>query len=402
MGPVDVAVAVATYNHARTLPAVLAAVRAGLAADLPGAKAMLVASDAHSADGTPDLVPREAGGLPHLVLAHDAPPAERLAPPFHGVPGLGLAQLTLLEAARTLRARACAFLAADCTTVAPEWIGRLVQPVLRDGRDYVVPAYRRHRYDGTLTQTLLYPLVRALAGRPVRHLLTGQAGLSDRLVEAVVGHPPPGGDPLRHGLDLWLALSTAAPEVSVAEAWLGPYGTDPEPRRPDLATTFAQAVGTAFGAIEATADTWLAGRPGLPLPAAEGSREPDTTPRELDTDAWIRAFRRGTRDLLPLWEQVLAPETLSDLLAAGAAGDREPALGHDLWAQVACDFALGYRFRILHRDHLLRALVPLYLGRVATFVRATAAGGAAGTERWVEEGCRAFERARPYLVERWR
>jgi hypothetical protein len=56
----------------------------------------------------------------------------------------------------------------------------------------------------------------------------------------------------------------------------------------------------------------------------------------------------------------------------------------------------------VHRDHLLRSLVPLYLGRTAAFVEATAARDAAGTEASLESVAAAFERLKPYLVARWR
>jgi hypothetical protein len=68
---------------------------------------------------------------------------------------------------------------------------------------------------------------------------------------------------------------------------------------------------------------------------------------------------------------------------------------------VVYDFALGYHFRVLHREHLLRALVPIYLGWTAAFVGGTRAARAAATETWLEAGARAFERERAYLLERW-
>ena len=45
----------------------------------------------------------------------------------------------------------------------------------------------------------------------------------------------------------------------------------------------------------------------------------------------------------------------------------------DLWARVIYDFALGHHYAVVHRDHLLRSLTPLYLGRTAAYVLATRA-----------------------------
>jgi glucosylglycerate synthase len=66
------------------------------------------------------------------------------------------------------------------------------------------------------------------------------------------------------------------------------------------------------------------------------------------------------------------------------------------------DFALGYHWSVVYRDHLLRSLVPLYLGRTAAFVLATRQRDAAAVESGLDAVAAAFEREKPYLVDRWR
>jgi hypothetical protein len=46
--------------------------------------------------------------------------------------------------------------------------------------------------------------------------------------------------------------------------------------------------------------------------------------------------------------------------------------------------------------------VPLYLGRTAAFVLATEARAAESTNAATDAVAGAFERQKPYLVERWR
>ena len=66
------------------------------------------------------------------------------------------------------------------------------------------------------------------------------------------------------------------------------------------------------------------------------------------------------------------------------------------------DFALGHHYGVVHRDHLLRSLVPLYLGRTAGYITATRRASAEATEQVLETVALAFERQKPYLVEHWR
>ena len=106
----------------------------------------------------------------------------------------------------------------------------------------------------------------------------------------------------------------------------------------------AQAIGSTFALLEATPDTWTEVRGSVAVPMV-GTREADgAEPRDLEVARMIRAFRLGLKDLLSLWEQVMEPATLDELIALAAAPDDAFRFPHGLWARVVYDFALGYRF----------------------------------------------------------
>jgi hypothetical protein len=120
----------------------------------------------------------------------------------------------------------------------------------------------------------------------------------------------------------------------------------------------------------------------------------------IDVERMQDAFRQGARDLTAIWELILSPETLAEVLALESEGSlRFP---DDLWARVVYDFALGHHYSVVHRDHLLRSLTPIYLGRTAAFVQATRVATAAATQTALEAVAVAFERQKTYLVEHWR
>ena len=77
---------------------------------------------------------------------------------------------------------------------------------------------------------------------------------------------------------------------------------------------------------------------------------------------------------------------------AEEAADGPPRVPDALWAAVVLDLAAAHRHATISRDHLVRAAVPLYLGRVASFA-ADAAGLATreAAER-LEALCVQFER----------
>jgi hypothetical protein len=46
-------------------------------------------------------------------------------------------------------------------------------------------------------------------------------------------------------------------------------------------------------------------------------------------------------------------------------------------------------------------MIPLYLGRVASFVKENQKSSAEEVEEEIESLCQVFEEMKPYLIERW-
>lgn len=395
----EVAVGILTYNNVETIPGVLTAIRRGLAARLANASARLINADAGSSDGTGEVV--AAAGLPVVRLAYDAPIAERTAVPFHGIPGRGAGLELLFNAAQRLSARVLVVLEADVISISEEWVASLARPVLDDKADLVLPAYARHRYDGTITNLVLVPLVRALYGRRLRQPFIGTAALSARLLERLLGHPRSPGSG-RDVTDLWIVGAAIADGFGLWETWLGQRQVKSQARASGLPTLIAQTVGEVFRVMDRHPDFWLEARGSEPLPMLGEPILPSIEPTPVDVERMVQAFRLGIHELGSIWEHILAPDTLSDVLDLEVPATDGFRFPDDLWARVVYDFALGHHYGVVHRDHLLRSLVPLYLGRAAAFVLATRARDAAATEATLESMSLAFERGKSYLVEMWR
>jgi hypothetical protein len=395
----ELAVAFLTYNNAETVKTVATAAAAGLARHFPDVSAALLGVDAGSSDGTPQML--DTLGLPVVVTRYEAPAGERAAVPFHGVPGRGEGLRAAFVAARDLGVRVLIVLEADAVSITPDWLRDLGGPIAGDKADLVAPAYTRHRWEGTITRLLLSPLVQTLYGRRLQQPFGGQLGLSARLLEHLLVHPKWDWTG-RDVSDLWISGAAIADGFSVWEAWLGAHAVRSRTRTVDLPAMLAETLGAVFTLMDRHQDLWLEVRGSEPLPAVGEPQPPLVTPMAVDVDGMLDAFRLGVRDLGSIWELVLAPETLGELLVlAGSVGPtfRFP---DELWARTVYDFALAHHYSVVHRDHLLRSLVPLYLGRAAAYVLATRTASASATEQALEAAAAAFERQKPYLVEHWR
>lgn len=399
IGPCEIAIGVPTYNNAATIPHVAEAVRVAVDKHFRGLPTAIVNADAGSSDGTPQAL--AAAGVPAVLAPSEAPLHERAEVPFHGVPGRGEALRTILGVARRLSARVLVLLEADVITITDEWPQRLSRPIREDGADWVAAAYVRHRYDGTITRLLLSPLLRALYSRRLHQPLGGQQAMSARLVEHLLVHPR-WKETGRDVTDAWIVGTAIADGFSVWEVPLGAYRVQSATRSHDLPTMVAQSLGAVFTVMDRHEDLWLETRGSEPVPGY-GELPPSLTdPLEVDVERMIEAFRLGLRDLTTIWEHIMTGETLGDVLALDGPDPARFRFPDDLWARVVYDFALGHHYGVVHREHLLRSLVPLYLGRTAAFIVATRGRSAAVTEAQVEAVGAAFERQKAYLVERWR
>jgi len=166
----DIVIGISTRNCADTVSGVLQKVDEGLTKFFPGESGLIVVSDGFSTDGTRDI----ASG----VKTH----SEKIVVTEEGKLGKGSAIRTIFKIARERGAKAVALVDGDLTSIRPDWIERLVSPIMA-GRDLTVPYYLRYRYDGVITNQIAYPLTNVLFGLGVRQPIGGEYGLSSRLIE---------------------------------------------------------------------------------------------------------------------------------------------------------------------------------------------------------------------------
>src|SRR5512135_835624 len=140
--------------------------------------------------------------------------------------------------------------------LAPAWIELLIKPVLDQGYEYVAPYYLRHKYDGTITNTIVYPMTRALYGKRVRQPIGGDFGFSGRLASLFLDKDVWEGDVARFGIDIWMTTTALANGFRVCQAFLGAKIHDAKDPGSDLSAMLHQVVGSVFDLMEEYAAAW--------------------------------------------------------------------------------------------------------------------------------------------------
>ena len=389
VGEADIVVGIPSFRNAGTIGHVATVAAEGLRRHFGDARVAIVNADGGSEDGTTDRVRASADGVPAV------------AGRYQGRSGKGSAFRAIFEAVGLLGARACAVVDSDLRSITPEWIERLVGPIVRGEAEYVTPLYARHKYDGTITNTIAYPLTRALYGARIRQPIGGEFGFSSRLASTYVSEPVWDTDVARFGIDIFMTTTALVGGARIAQAFLGAKIHDPKDPGADLGPMFTQVVGTLLALArrpEAVA-IWsgVSGSRDVPVIGEIRPVEPEAVNASMSI--LIDKFQAGAGTEGRVWDALLGADvraTIEEAVKAGHVG----AIDDELWARTVYDIVAAARDRD-DTEVLARALLPVYFARVAALIDEVKELDSAGAERHVEAQALAFERFKPTLVERW-
>jgi glucosylglycerate synthase len=393
----DLAIGVMTAGEGSAVPALAKAVQDGMLTHLPGLTAVLIHVDATLPDERAGQVEDLADGV-RLVHTRPAYPL----PSGDGVSGWSESVRTVLGMSRSLEARAVVMLNAEIVSRTPEWIRGLAAPVLTQGRAFVLPIYERGRYEGTLTQVFVVPLLRALFGHQFCYPIADEFGCSGDAAEFILAQDIWTTDVARQGLEFWLPVAVAGSALPVAQSVLGPRILESSGPQAPLGSTVGRVAGTLFAIAERHEAGWVDVRGSEPVVIVGVPPGPAQRVAAIDPERMLVGFRQGVRDLLPIWERILSPESLGDVLVLSEYPPNEFRLADRLWARIVYDFLLAYRANVMYRGHITQSLAPLYLGCTASLVLETRNRPDPAVAQATDRLARAFEDEKRYLVDRWR
>ncbi len=401
LGEVDILVGIPSYNSAKTIVHVVKAVEAGLSKYFPHCKSLLVNSDGGSSDGTMEAVRDTTVDLESILVNRKADQFRKFVTPYHGIPGKGSAFRTIFEIAHALNVKACVVVDSDLRSITPEWIELLVKPVLEDHYDYVSPYYMRHKYDGTITNSIVYPLTRALYGKQIRQPIGGDFGFSGELASFYLTKDVWETDVARFGIDIWMTTTAVANGFKICQAFLGAKIHDAKDPGSDLSAMLHQVVSSVFNLMEEYAGVWHDITQSEPVKTFGFVYSVGLEPIHVNLENMIEKFRIGVRDLDVLYQAFLPDELLGTLHRLAEAPKEAFTFPDRNWVWLIFHFALACHRRVMSTEHIIKSLTPLYLGKVASFVIETWNSSAEEVERRLEELCLTFEREKPALIKIW-
>ena len=401
VGEVDILVGLPTHNNAKTIEPVLRAIQAGILKCYPRERVVIINADGGSHDDTRKLVlGASIDDVWSASKAYALRTLHAISTEYARTPEPGTALRTILAAADLLRARTCVLISPDATTIEPDWLQRLVNPIHKDDFDLVSPIYRRQKFEGVLMRNLLYPMTRAVYGYGVREPYASEFAISGRLATDFLDHEIWNDEWGKTGAEVPITIAALTGKYRVCQSFLGTKG--PAPRdASDVVAAMRRTVGALFSSLDSNFSLWSTIVGSQPVPTFGTQSEITPEPAHVNRRHLRDLYADGVAQLEPVFRAIVSPSTLSELQKIAAADATQFHYPADVWARTVFEFAASYHNSVISRDHIIQALVPLYRGRTLSFLLENHDGSGNDMEKSVEAVCGEFERLKPYLLEMW-
>ena len=402
VGEVDLLIGIPSYNNASTIGQTVQTIEESLRQNFVRERVAILNMDGGSADETRQIFERRSErrepthkGLTSLRTIH------RISCEYDRSPAQGKALRDIVAAADLLRARACAVISPATTNLTPSWVANLLRPVYREGLDFVAPLYVRSRFQGLLARDLLYPMSRAVFGNRIRELYADEWGFSGRLASQCLEQDVWDAEAIRARPEAWMAIRAESTGLKCGQYFLGPKVVAAGGAGSDLVDAIRQTVGNFFWCMETNQAVWMGRTTPQPVVTFGPEHELSSDGVPPSQEKTFDLFRSGVTELEPILASILAKDTHAQIKAIALTDRAKFHFAGELWVKTLYEFAASYHHAVLNRDHLVQALVPLYRGRLYSFLLEHANSSPEAMEAQSELLCQEFERQKPHLLERW-
>jgi len=387
----DILVGIPCFNNQDTIRHVIQMCTHGLDQYYKDLRSVIMIADGGSTDDTRDV-------------ARDfeiKPWQEKIISIYRGPGGKGSAFRSIFEAAERLEVKVCMVVDSDLRSITSDWVKYLLEPILEKGYEYVSPIYSRYKYDGTITNNIVYNLTRALYGYRIRQPIGGDFAFVGNLADYFIEQDVWETDVARFGIDIWMTTTAITNNLKLCQSNLGVKIHDAKDPAESLGPMFRQVLHTLFVLMEQYEHVWknIKGSRTVPVFGMTDFLEP--APIKVNLEALVTEYKTGFRQFKSLYADIFCPDCLEGLQKCSRLAVSRFDMPDDTWVKVLYETAATFHAWTHNRTQLLNLITPLYLGRVASFINRTSKMNAAQAEAVVEEQAEFFEKKKGYLLKVW-
>jgi len=387
----DILIGIPSFNNESTIVHVIQMVTHGLAKHYKDKRSVIIIADGGSTDDTREVA-REFQIKPWQ---------EKIVTIYRGPGGKGTALRSMFEAASRLRVKVCAMVDSDLRSITADWVKYLIHPVLEGGYQFVAPVYVRHKYDGTITNNIVYNLTRALYGKRIRQPIGGDFAISMDVADFYTRQDVWMSDVARFGIDIWMTTSAVTQGFRICQSNLGVKIHDVKDPGQHLGPMFRQVLSALFSMMERYESHWKGIKGSEPVETFgfEGTLDPE--PVNVNLPLLVELFKTGYQQFSSLWKDIFRASSFDRITETSKMCADDFYLPTDAWVKILYELAATHHLWTVNRGKLLDMMTPLYFARVASFVRQTREMTSQEAEALVEDQAVQFEEQKDYLITIW-
>ena len=380
----DIIVGIPSFNEADNISFVTKQVDEGLTKYFSEYKSLIVNIDNNSEDNTKEVFLSTETKTQKCYITTPA-----------DIRGKGNNLKNLFNIVRYLNAKAAVIIDADIKSINPKWILYFLEPIF-EGYDYVTPEYSRHRYDGTITNNICYPLIYGLFCENIRQPIAGDFAFSSKLNDYWIKKRWYESTK-QFGIDIFMTTHAIFGDFKICTVGLG--AKIHKPSSPKLGAMFTQVVRTLFINI-LNRRKELSKRTKVNSPVFFGESR---IVKPQDVVVNLEKIKEKSIERFDEYRYIiqhyLPKKIFKRLNKMYSKGKLE--IDYKLWTYIVYELINSYS-KTLDKGEVIECMKSLYFGRAASFIQETLEMDHDEAEAEIRKQAEFFFNKRNYLIEKLR
>ncbi len=379
----EIVVGIPSLNEADNIAFITRQVDRGLTKYFGRQKAVIINSDNDSPDNTGRVFLETKTKNPKIYIS--TPSGQR---------GKGNNLKNLFLKIKDLGAQGAMAIDADIKSVKAQWIKCFLGPIF-NGYDFITPVYHRHKYDGSITNHLAYPLIYGLLGYDIRQPIGGDMSFSSKMVNYWLNQewPPTAKG---YGIDIFMTSQAVKDGFELGQVDLGSKIHKPSLLKLD--NMFLEVAETLFSFLDKYKDLWRKEislkKP--PLVCRVGGK---ISFQKLPPIDYKEIEETALADFLNYYGKLkkYLPSEIRGPLEMMFLKEKSLEISPDFWSKIV--YQLFYLYRVKpEKDLTIKLLRSLYFGRMASAIKKNHLKSQKESEKLIQKQAAHFFKNRDYLL----
>ncbi len=380
-------VGIPSYNEAKTISFVTKAIDKGLEQYFKNEKKVIINIDNDSPDDTGKIFLKTKTKTPKIYISTPS-----------GIKGKGNNLHNLFLASQKFKAKAIATIDADIRNLTPKWLDCFLSPILNKKYEYLTPIYYRHKFDGSITNHICYPLTYGLLGYDIRQPIGGDFSFSAKMAKYWLNQKWEK-TTKDFGIDIFMTLKAIKSGYKIGQVDLGSKIHNPS--APKLNAMFLEVVDTFFKLLIDLKPKWDKKiKPKNIDLVCKANGEIKFQKLKLDKELIKKRAISQFKMHYPEFKKLFKKETKEKLESMFGEKKENIEISPCFWAEIIYESFNAYQKikRETKKEELIKLIRSLYFARIYSFIKENHIATHKKSEQRIREQAKCFLEKRKLII----